>query len=269
MAITPLTDASNEAGADKALATAVKDAAGITHNAAVDAVNAYVGYGFEPPITVAKILAHLNGPTEISDEFGDKFAATVGDETPVSGTDPFDLGNISVSETSIEDLGIERPILAVPVEKPGRQEFFRVHPDPAFHLMARLIVLEADRESYLLTRTVWPCIPGETKLVKLTTFLTRTGAVGLWPLNMPDELLGKRDTDWGVTARKAAELGEKKWVRLQANMQRRMYDVVTSEKIPDPVWPKIAFKEILEIAFGDGRLITSVDHPVIRQLGGQ
>jgi hypothetical protein len=207
MATTPLSKEAKNAGADNELILAVKAAASLKHGTAVIAVNDYIGNGFEPPITVAKVLAHLNGPaTDTPDEAVDKFAATVGDETPVLGSDPFDLSNLAVSEASIEDLGIERPILAISVDKPGRQEFFRVHPDPAFHLAARIIELEQDRERYLLGREVWPAIPGETKLVKLTTYLTRTGSIGLWPLSIPDELLGKRDTDWGVTARKAAEI---------------------------------------------------------------
>ncbi len=80
--------------------------------------------------------------------------------------------------------------------------------------------------------------------------------------------MGKKDTNWGLTARKAAELAEKKWTRMQSNMARGCYDVVTSDKIPDPVWPDISFQEVVKIAFGDGRLIDSMDQPVIRQLQG-
>ena len=196
--------------------------------------------------------------------------AIEGGSTPVDGgEDPFDLDNLSVAGTNPEDLGIEKPILHVPVDKPGRQDFFRIHPDPNFRMDARIIKLDAERESYLVTRPIWPAIPGETKLVKLIPALTRAGTLYLWPLPMPDELLGKRDTTWGTTARKAAEMSETKWVRMQANMHSGSYDVVTTSKIADPVWPSISFKEILKIAFGDGRLIDRMDHPVLRQLAGQ
>ena len=66
----------------------------------------------------------------------------------------------------------------------------------------------------------------------------------------------------------AAEYAEAKWVRMQANMQLGRYDVATSDKIPDPVWPTITFREILEKAFGKDHLIDSLEHPVIRQLQG-
>ena len=184
-------------------------------------------------------------------------------------TDPFDLANLSVASVTAEDLGVEKPILAITVDKPPRQDFFRVKPDPEFRLQGRIIRLEAERESYLVTASVWPGIPGETKLVCLTPYYTRTGALGLWPLPLPDDLLGKKDSAWAVTARKAAEIAETKWTRLQANMAHGRYDVVTSNKIPDPVWPDITLRGILEIAFSDGRLIDRPDHPIIRQLAGE
>ncbi|MDB9707674.1 hypothetical protein OAA76_03730 [Planktotalea frisia] len=199
----------------------------------------------------------------------DPKVATEGGHGPVGKVDdPFDLSNISVAGVTSEDLGVEKPILVVPVDKPSKQDFFRTHPDPSYHLEARVLKVEAERETYLVTKDVWVAIPGETKLVRLVPFLTRTGGLGLWPVPLLDDLLGKKDTNWGITARGAAELAETKWVRMQANMARNYYDVVSSDKIPDPVWPKITSQDILKIAFGDGRLIDRMDHPVIRQLQG-
>lgn len=187
---------------------------------------------------------------------------------PEVEADPFDLSKITVSSVTAEDLGVEKPILVIPVDKPSRQSFFRVHPDPAYRADVRIIKLEADRETYLVTNDIWPLIRGETKYVRLVPYITREGAIGLWPLALHDELLGKRDTNWGITARKAAEYAETKWVRMQANMQLGRHDVVTSDKIPEPIWPKITFTEILNKAFGTDRLIKSLEHPVIRQLNG-
>ena len=38
--------------------------------------------------------------------------------------------------------------------------------------------------------------------------------------------------------------------------------------IPDPQWPEKTFQELLQIAFKDGKLIDSEDHPVVQQLNG-
>jgi hypothetical protein len=56
---------------------------------------------------------------------------------------------------------------------------------------------------------------------------------------------------------------------MQSNMALGAYDVTTSDHYPDPVWPKVALRELLRIAFGDGRLIDRDDHPIIRQLRGR
>lgn len=213
------------------------------------------------PITAAS--DQEKGPQE-----GKGAVTTATASTETAPKDPFDLANISVSSVTSEDLGVEKPIIVIPVDKPNRQSFFRVHPDPSFRADVRIIRLDSERESYLVTNDIWRVIPGETKFVRLVPYITREGGIGLWPVSLPDDLLGKKDSNWAITARAAAEYAEVKWVRMSANMQLGRYDVVTSASIPDPFWPKITFREILEKAFGNDHLIDSLDHPVIRQLQG-
>ena len=74
----------------------------------------------------------------------EKVVPAEGQPTP-QVKDPFDLSNIAVAGVTSEDLGVEKPILMVPVDKPGRQDFFRTHPDQEFRLEARVIKLEAER----------------------------------------------------------------------------------------------------------------------------
>lgn len=203
---------------------------------------------------------------------GDELAALSADELdavtePSSTEDPFALENLTVDGTTMEDLGIERPLLVVPVQKPNKQDFFRVHPDPSFSLVARVLELQAERETYLVTRAVWPMLPGETKLVKLVTYQSRHGGLALWPLKLVEE--GNRETAWHISAGKASELALTKWCRMQSNMSTSSYEVVTSSSIPDPVWPETTMSELLRIAFQDGKLITNTDHPVVRQLMGE
>jgi hypothetical protein len=59
MATSPLAKEAKDAGADKALVAAVKDATNITHNEAVDRINDYVGIGFEPPLIAEKVIAYI------------------------------------------------------------------------------------------------------------------------------------------------------------------------------------------------------------------
>ena len=181
--------------------------------------------------------------------------------------DPFDPAALRIDSTSDASLGVEKPILVVPVKRPDKQTFFRVHPDPAMRVDVRVIELEAERETYLVTPAIATILPGETRPVRLLTCIPRVGGgVFLWPLKLPTD--DRRENSWNTSARKAAEISERKWVRLQANMSLKAYDVQTSVHIPDPVWPDIDMGNLLRIAFSDGRLIDREDHPVIRQLIG-
>lgn len=185
---------------------------------------------------------------------------------PVDTGDPFDPAALRIDATSDDSLGVERPILVVPVQKPHKQMFFRTHPSPEMRLDVRVIELENEREIYLVTPAIAQILPGETKAVRLIACMPRFGGIFLWPMRLPSP--DGRESTWAVSARKAAGLAETKWVRMQANQALGAYDVSTSTHIPDPVWPDVSMQDLLRIAFGDGRLIDREDHPVIRQLLG-
>jgi hypothetical protein len=182
--------------------------------------------------------------------------------------DPFDPAALRIEDTTDTALGVEKPILVVPVMRPSSQMFFRVHPDPSMRLDMRVIELKVERETYAVTPVMAALLSGETRPVRLLTCLPRVGGgIFVWPLKLPRD--DGRENNWNVTARKAAEIAEKKWTRIQSNMSLGAYDITTSVHIPDPVWPKTTMRDLLHLAFGDGRLIDRENHPVIRQLLGQ
>jgi hypothetical protein len=186
----------------------------------------------------------------------------------VEPTDPFDPAALRIDDTTDAALGIEKPILVVRVMRPSPQMFFRVHHDPNMRVDMRVIELTSEREIYAVTPAIAALLPGETRPVRLLTCLPRVGGgIFLWPLKLPRN--DDRENSWNVSARKAAEIAEKKWTRMQSNMALSAYDITTSVHIPDPVWPRATLHELLRIGFGDGRLVDREDHPVIRQLLGQ
>ena len=130
-----------------------------------------------------------------------------------------------------------------------------------------MIELEAERETYLVTPAIAAILPGETRPVRLLTCIPRVGGgVFLWPLKLPTD--DRRENGWITSARKAAEIAEKKWVRMQANQSLQAYDVQTSAISRTRCGPTSTMASLLRIAFSDGRLIDREDHPVIRQLLG-
>ena len=78
-----------------------------------------------------------------------------------------------------------------------------------------------------------------------------------------------RTNSWHQSAREAASHAEVHWTRMIANMSEGGYSVYRATgEIPDPEWPDKTMPELLELAFKDGKLIDSEDHPIVLQLNG-
>ena len=74
--------------------------------------------------------------------------------------------------------------------------------------------------------------------------------------------------EWWRSAREAAELAMQRWLRVKANMNLGAYEMAAAgSTMSEPEWPDVSFQEIIRLAFRD-RLITSLDHPVIKRLRG-
>jgi hypothetical protein len=162
---------------------------------------------------------------------------------------------------------VKKAILTVPVRKPDRQWFIRVHPDPNYRLPVATIELKEDRVHYVVDPVLAADMPGEVVPKMLFTAVNRQGTIFLWPVRLPGAD-GRLD-DWNRAALEAAEMATKKWVRVAANMGLGSYDVYeATAALPDPEWPDLTFTELLSIGFKD-HYIQSPDHPVIRRLGGE
>ena len=68
---------------------------------------------------------------------------------------PFDPAALRLDQSFAETVGVKKLLTTVPVRKPNRQDFVRVHADPAYRLTpAAIIELKEDREVYLVTPTM-------------------------------------------------------------------------------------------------------------------
>lgn len=182
--------------------------------------------------------------------------------------DPFDLANLRLKSNFAETAGVKKLLKVVPVKKPGRQEFVRVHPDPAFRENFSMVELKDDRESYLIAGAALAAeLIEEAHGVTLFTAVTRQGTPFLWPVKLPPA--DGREMDWHSSAREAAADAMKSWVRVSANMGLGAYDVAVAEGITaEPQWPALSFQELIRIAFSKGRIITDLNHPVVKRLRG-
>ena len=187
---------------------------------------------------------------------------------PEQTPDPFDPASLAIKGNSADAVGVKRALTIVPVRKPNRQEFIRTHKDASYAVQMAILELKTERETYAVTPEVALSMPGETRVVRLTTTITRQGNVFLWPVLLP--LADGREMAWHSSAREAAERAQTVWVRMMANMGGGYYDIwEASGSVAEPQWPEHSFQQLLKVAFGNGRLIDREDHPVLQQLMGR
>ena len=185
-----------------------------------------------------------------------------------SAPDPFDPASLAIKGNPADAIGVKRALTVVPVRKPNRQEFFRTHSDENYAVQMAILELKTENETYAVTPEVAVSMPGDTRVVRLTTTITRQGNVFLWPVLMPSN--EGREMAWHTSAREAAERAQTVWVRMMANMSGGYYDIWEADgSVAEPQWPEHSFQQLLKVAFGNGRLIDREDHPVLQQLLGR
>jgi hypothetical protein len=185
---------------------------------------------------------------------------------PSSVEPRLELERLRLTQDFSANVGVKKVLITVPVRKPTRQEFIRVHPGEDWHIETAILELNEESETYLVERDLWPELGGEIKPVALFTTTNRQGVLTIWPARLPRED-GRFDA-WGRSALEAVELAKKRWIRVVANMSLGAYEPhAATANFPDPLWPDMEFPELLGIAFRD-HFIDSMDHPVVQKLRG-
>jgi hypothetical protein len=181
--------------------------------------------------------------------------------------DPFDPEALRLSQ-DFAALADVKPILAtVPVRKPNKQDYVRVHPSEAYQLTTALLELKDERENYLVAPDLRHELFGELVPVTIFTAITRQGVVFLWSCRLPDET--GRSNPWHDSALEAAERAKNKWTRIAADMSLGAYRIwEASGELPEPEWPEQSLRDLLAIAF-KGRYIDTHDHAVLKRLRGE
>jgi hypothetical protein len=82
-----------------------------------------------------------------------------------AGPDPFDPAALRLSQGFAANIGVKKALLSVPVRKPDKSWFVRVHPDQNYRLQTAVIELKEDRggETYLVERSLWPGLATDTR----------------------------------------------------------------------------------------------------------
>ena len=182
------------------------------------------------------------------------------------GYDPFDPEALRMDP--VADVEVERVLTAVPVRKPKRTEFVRVHPD---YVVDRLLVERdtgMEKECYLVLPEVQHLVVQELRRTRLHVAITKHGTVFIWPIKLPLEGndSGRRIFD---TASLIAEQAKTKWVKSVWDRGLGGYEMFKAKgDLGEPQWPDKSFRDLLAIAFGN-YLIDHAGHEVIRELNGE
>ncbi len=95
--------------------------------------------------------------------------------------DPYDLASLRVNHDYATMSGVVPGLTCVPVRKPGKQDWFRVHPDPEYQLLSRVINLSREREIYLVHQDLHDALIDETREAILYTCVDTFTTVFLCP----------------------------------------------------------------------------------------
>jgi hypothetical protein len=182
-------------------------------------------------------------------------------------TNPFDPKKLRLSQNYGASAGVKKLTTTIPVRKPGKQDYVRVHPDPAYRIETAVLEIKEEQETFLVAQELWDELPGELTPKVLFTTINRQKVISLWPVRLPGDD-GRIDT-WNGSAMEAATFAQKQWVRICSNKSLGAYDVFQATgEIPEPEWPELNLEQILEIAF-KGRYIKEFDHPALKRLRGE
>jgi hypothetical protein len=163
---------------------------------------------------------------------------------------------------------VRQVLVAISVAKPPKQLFFRAK--PGAEASADLYLLDATKLGgegvYAVSPNIADLIADQVRRIQLRLVVTAQGVPYLVPVTLPGP--DGKWNPWHQSLARALEHAETTWIRISADMVAGGYAVFEAVgNLPEPEWPAKGFDELLELAFR-GRLITTEDHPLVRQLFG-
>ncbi len=178
----------------------------------------------------------------------------------------FNLNSLRLSQNFGDILGVKKLLMRVPVRKPNKTDFFRVNADENYRMPVMILEIKDENETYVLMPEVYYAIPELAKPAMLYAAIDRRNNVFLIPVPLPGP--DGRRNQWHQSLDEVVGMSMNNWVRIAANLRIGGYDVHVAEaSLAEPEWPDATFEKLVEIAF-KGRVIDTLEHPVIRQLLG-
>jgi hypothetical protein len=150
---------------------------------------------------------------------------------------------------------------SLPAVRPNKAQFFRTH--PTLHGDVNLLKVDG-----LNGTELYAVVPGMVQHIDNVNLYTlffgvhRDGSYFLWPISATSA------DGYSRSARQIAISAMQHWCRLVPNRATSVYIKRVAPHCQDlPLWPEEkSFTDLLVLAFGDGRIIDSNDHPVVKEM---
>ena len=184
----------------------------------------------------------------------------------VRATGP-DLKSLRLPSNYGATLGVKKLLTNVPICRPKKMQFFRTHISDEMTFAVMLLENKEAREYYVVVPEVAQELSGLARPVMLHASIDRQNNPFLNPVPQPGED-GTRNP-WHESLAQAVDLAKQKWIRITANMHTGGYDVYEAVgELPEPDWPGHDIDALIQAAFR-GKIISSLDHPVVQSLLGK
>jgi hypothetical protein len=189
-------------------------------------------------------------------------------EEQTTDPNPFDPGSLVLDQSYLRDNVAKKVLLEVDVRRPGKDEFFRVHPERTFRLGPVAIISNRDdRTTYIVDPTLARSANLQHTTAILYTCINVDGVLFLWPVTVPGSS-GGSVLAWHTSAVVATEKAMKNWIKLVPDLKAKNYVAFIAQgDIPEPEWPPLTMGDIVKLALKE-RHIKDYEHPVLRRLRG-
>ena len=172
---------------------------------------------------------------------------------------------VAISQDFLDETEVKQILTSVPIRKPIKDEFIKVHPEN--NLTLSTLELKTESGVWVVDRDIVPHVKEEVVVKVLVHTINSAGVSFLWPLKYSGND-GRSLDNWSLTAINASQVAKNKWIRLKPDHIAGGYSAYEAQgNLPEPEWPEESWEDVMDIAFRD-RIIDSVDHHIIRKLKG-
>jgi hypothetical protein len=182
-------------------------------------------------------------------------------------TSDLDINQYRVDQNFNLHVQARKKAVCVPVEKPNRQQWVCIHPDPAWRMAAIVLEDKENRRTYIVEPSIAPDVAEDLAHKLLVAYVTRAGNPGLWPIKLQDE--GGRIDTYSESALAIVTDHAGKWIRVLSDQNDKTYNVLESSSMELSAlkWPEAGFEWMFQTAFRN-RVIRSLEHPILKALRG-